>query len=36
VVNVRWIGIALYVLSFVLTMTSGIAYFRKHGRVLFD
>lgn len=36
VVNVRWIGISLYVLSFVLTMTSGIAYFRKHGRVLFE
>lgn len=33
--GVRWIGIGLYVLSAVLTMTSGWAYFRRHGHVLF-
>jgi len=32
--GVRWVGIALYVLSAVLTITSGIAYFRRHGHVL--
>jgi CDP-diacylglycerol--glycerol-3-phosphate 3-phosphatidyltransferase len=31
---VRWIGIALFVLSAVLTITSGISYFRRHGHVL--
>lgn len=30
---VRGLGIALYVLSAVLTMTSGYSYFRKHGDV---
>ncbi|MCX6404758.1 MAG: FtsW/RodA/SpoVE family cell cycle protein [Actinobacteria bacterium] len=30
------IGIILYGLSAVLTVTSGIAYFRRHGRVLFN
>jgi CDP-diacylglycerol--glycerol-3-phosphate 3-phosphatidyltransferase len=33
--GVRIAGIALYVLSVVLTMTSGYAYFRRHGSVLF-
>lgn len=32
--GVRWAGIALFVLSAVLTITSGISYFRRHGRVL--
>ena len=31
---VRYIGMSLFVLSAVLTITSGISYFRKHGRVL--
>ena len=35
VIGVRLIGIALYLLSALLTITSGIAYFRLHGRVLF-
>ncbi len=35
VIGVRLIGIALYLLSALLTITSGIAYFRRHGRVLF-
>lgn len=34
VTGVRMIGIGLFALSAVLTITSGIAYFRKHGRVL--
>ena len=33
---VRIIGMGLYVLSAVLTVTSGITYFRRHGRVLFS
>jgi CDP-diacylglycerol--glycerol-3-phosphate 3-phosphatidyltransferase len=33
--GVRIFGIALFVLSAVLTITSGFAYFRRHGRVLF-
>ncbi len=32
---VRAIGIVLFVLSALLTITSGFAYFRRHGRVLF-
>jgi CDP-diacylglycerol--glycerol-3-phosphate 3-phosphatidyltransferase len=32
----RMIGMGLYALSAVLTITSGISYFRKHGRVLFS
>ncbi|MEO7345660.1 MAG: CDP-diacylglycerol--glycerol-3-phosphate 3-phosphatidyltransferase [Opitutaceae bacterium] len=36
VMGVRSIGIALFVLSVVLTVTSGVAYFRRHGRVLFS
>ncbi len=31
---VRLIGVGLFVLSAVLTITSGIAYFRRHGRAL--
>ena len=34
VFGVRLIGITLFVLSAVLTITSGVAYFRRHGRVL--
>ncbi len=33
--GVRVVGIALFALSAVLTITSGISYFRRHGRVLF-
>jgi CDP-diacylglycerol--glycerol-3-phosphate 3-phosphatidyltransferase len=36
VTGVRVIGIALFVLSAVLTITSGISYFRKYGRALFS
>jgi len=32
---VRIFGMALYTLSAILTVTSGISYFRKHGEVLF-
>jgi CDP-diacylglycerol--glycerol-3-phosphate 3-phosphatidyltransferase len=35
VTGVRMIGMGLFALSAVLTITSGISYFRKHGRVLF-
>ena len=35
VTTVRMIGMGLFALSAVLTITSGISYFRKHGRVLF-
>jgi CDP-diacylglycerol--glycerol-3-phosphate 3-phosphatidyltransferase len=34
--GVRLFGIALFALSAVLTITSGVSYFRKHGRVLFS
>lgn len=34
--TVRLIGMGLYALSAVLTITSGISYFRKHGRMLFS
>ena len=36
VTGVRFIGMGLYVLSAVLTVTSGASYFRRHGRVLFS
>lgn len=36
VTGVRLVGIALFVLSAVLTITSGISYFRRYGRVLFS
>ena len=32
--TVSWIGIGLFVLSAILTITSGISYMRRHGRVL--
>ena len=35
VMGARIIGIVLYVLSAVLTITSGYSYFRRHGKVLF-
>lgn len=35
VTGVRMIGMGLFALSAVLTITSGFSYFRKHGRVLF-
>ncbi|MDO8541291.1 MAG: CDP-diacylglycerol--glycerol-3-phosphate 3-phosphatidyltransferase [Opitutaceae bacterium] len=35
VIGVRLVGIALFVLSAILTITSGISYFRRHGGVLF-
>ncbi|HVS52301.1 MAG TPA: CDP-diacylglycerol--glycerol-3-phosphate 3-phosphatidyltransferase [Opitutaceae bacterium] len=34
VTGVRLVGVALFLLSAVLTLTSGIAYFRRHWRVL--
>jgi CDP-diacylglycerol--glycerol-3-phosphate 3-phosphatidyltransferase len=34
VVGVRWIGMTLFVLSAVLTVTSGVSYFRRHGQAL--
>ena len=34
VMGVRMFGMALFALSAILTITSGISYFRKHGRVL--
>lgn len=33
--GVQWIGMGLYLLSAVLTLTSAITYFRQHGHVLF-
>jgi CDP-diacylglycerol--glycerol-3-phosphate 3-phosphatidyltransferase len=33
---VHWMGIGLFVLSAVLTVTSGISYFRKHGHVVLE
>lgn len=33
---VRYLGIALFAVSAVLTITSGITYFRRHGHVLFE
>lgn len=35
-VTVHWIGMGLYLLSAVLTITSGFSYFRRHGKVLFE
>ena len=32
--GVRWTGMGLFVLSAILTITSGISYFRRHGHVL--
>ena len=36
VTTVRIIGMSLYAISAVLTVTSGITYFRRHGQVLFN
>lgn len=36
VATVQWIGMGLYVLSAVLTITSAISYFRKHGHVVLE
>mgnify|MGYP001598471688 CR=1 FL=1 len=33
---VQWTGMGFYVLSSVLTITSGISYFRKHGHVVLE
>jgi CDP-diacylglycerol--glycerol-3-phosphate 3-phosphatidyltransferase len=33
---VRWIGMGLFVASAILTITSGVTYFRRHGHVLFS
>jgi len=33
---IHWGGIFLYVLSAILTVTSGISYFRKHGHVVLE
>jgi CDP-diacylglycerol--glycerol-3-phosphate 3-phosphatidyltransferase len=33
---VQYIGMGFYVLSAVLTVTSGISYFRKHGHVVLE
>jgi CDP-diacylglycerol--glycerol-3-phosphate 3-phosphatidyltransferase len=35
VTGVRLIGMTLFALSAILTITSGVAYFRRHGRALF-
>lgn len=36
ITSIQWIGISLFVISAVLTVTSGISYFRRHGHVLFN
>jgi CDP-diacylglycerol--glycerol-3-phosphate 3-phosphatidyltransferase len=36
IVMVSWGGIGLFALSVVLTITSGITYFRRHGHVVMD
>ncbi|HYP16662.1 MAG TPA: hypothetical protein VEQ65_05575, partial [Opitutus sp.] len=36
VTSVNWGGIVLFALSTVLTITSGITYFRRHGHVVMD
>ena len=33
---IHWGGLGLFVLSAVLTITSGVSYFRRYGRVLFS
>ena len=33
---VQWIGMGFYLLSAVLTITSGVSYFRKHGHVVLE
>ncbi len=34
VVSINWIGIGLFALSTLLTITSGVTYFRRHGHVV--
>jgi len=34
--SVHWIGLGFYVLAAVLTVTSGLSYFRRHGHVVAD
>lgn len=34
--GVHWIGLGLFVLSAVLTITSAVSYFRKHGHVVLE
>jgi CDP-diacylglycerol--glycerol-3-phosphate 3-phosphatidyltransferase len=34
--GVHWIGLGFYVLAAVLTVTSGLSYFRRHGHVVAD
>jgi CDP-diacylglycerol--glycerol-3-phosphate 3-phosphatidyltransferase len=36
ITTVSWIGIGLFALSVVLTITSGYTYFRRHGHVVMD
>lgn len=36
VTGVHWIGVTFFVLSAILTLTSGWSYFRKHGHVVRD
>lgn len=36
ITTIRSVGMALFVLSAILSTTSGISYFRRHGRVLFS
>lgn len=36
IVFVNWGGIVLFVLSVLLTITSGVTYFRRHGHVVMD
>jgi CDP-diacylglycerol--glycerol-3-phosphate 3-phosphatidyltransferase len=33
---IHWIGMGLYLLASVLTITSGVSYFRKHGHVVLE
>lgn len=35
VTGVRWVGMSLFLLSAILTITSGFSYFRRHGQALF-
>ena len=36
VTSVNWVGIGLFALSAVLTVTSGASYFRRHGHLVMD
>jgi hypothetical protein len=35
-VGVYWVGVSLYFLSALLTVTSGISYFKRHLHVMAD